>query len=33
MFFFNSFGVAELKNFIIQDDKKIVQKILQGIER
>ena len=32
-FFFYSFGIESLKNFIIQDDKKIVEKILSGIEK
>ena len=31
--FFNSFGVDELKNFIIQDNKKVIEKILFGSER
>ena len=30
-FFFDSFGYDGLKNFIITDDKKAVQKILNGI--
>ena len=28
IFFFNSFGVDRLKNFIIQDDKKVIEKII-----
>ena len=28
IFFFNSFGIDGLKNFIIQDDKKVIEKIL-----
>ena len=31
--FFDSFGVDGLKNFIIQDDKKVIEKILFGTER
>ena len=30
---FDSFGVKGLKNFIIQDDKKIVEKVIKGIEK
>ena len=33
IFFFDSFGLDCLKHFIIQDDKKIVDKILLGIEQ
>ena len=33
IFFFDSFGLDGLKKFIIQDDKKIVDKILIGIEQ
>ena len=33
IFFFDSFGLDGLKHFIIQDDKKIVDKILIGIEQ
>ena len=33
LFFFDSFGVEEFKNFIIADDNKTVQKILSGTER
>ena len=33
IFFFDSFGLHGLKHFIIQDDKKITDKILLGIER
>ena len=29
---FDSFGIKGLKNFIVQDDKKIVTKILKGVE-
>ena len=32
-FFFDTFGIEGLKHFIIQDDKKIVEKILIGIEK
>ena len=31
--FFDTFGIEGLKHFIIQDDKKIVKKILIGIEK
>ena len=33
IFFFYSFGLDGLKHFVIQDDKKIVDKILIGIEQ
>ena len=33
IFFFDSFGLDELKHFIMQDDRKIVEKILFGIEK
>ena len=33
IFFFDSFGVDGLKNFIIQDDKKVIEKILFGTEK
>ena len=33
IFFFDSFGLDVLKQFIIQDDKKTVHKILVGIEQ
>ena len=33
IFFFDSFGLDDLKHFIIQDDKKIKDKILLGIEQ
>ena len=33
IFFFDSFGIEGLKHFIIQDDKKIVEEILLGIEK
>ena len=33
IFFFDSFGLDGLKHFIIQDDKKIIDKILIGIEQ
>ena len=33
IFFFDSFGLDVLKQFIIQDDKKTVDKILVGIEQ
>ena len=32
-FFFDSFGLDGLKHFIIQDDRKIIDKILIGIEQ
>ena len=32
-FFFDSFGLDDLKHFIIQDDKKIIDKTLIGIEK
>ena len=31
-FFFNSYGIEGMKHFIVSDDKKIVGKILKGIE-
>ena len=33
LFFFYSFGLDGLKHFIIQDDRKIIDKILIGIEQ
>ena len=33
LFFFDSFGLDGLKHFIIQDDKKIINKILIGTEQ
>ena len=30
-FLFDSFGMEGLKNFIIQDDRKIINRILKGI--
>ena len=33
IFFFDSFGLGGLKHFIIQDDNKIIDKILIGIEQ
>ena len=33
IFFFDSYGIEGLKHFIIQDDRKIVNKILAGIEK
>ena len=33
IFFLDSFGLDCLKEFIIQDDKKIIEKILFGIEK
>ena len=33
LFFFDSFGLDGLKHFIIQDNKKIIDKILTGIEQ
>ena len=31
LFLFDSFGMEGLKNFIIQDDRKIINRILKGI--
>ena len=31
-FFFDSYGIEGMKHFIISNDKKIVRKILKGIE-
>ena len=31
--FFDTFGIVGLKTFIIQDDQKIIEKILLGIEK
>ena len=31
-FLFDSFGVIGLRNFIVQDDKKLVKKVLKGVE-
>ena len=33
IFFFDYFGIEGLKHFIIQDDKKTVEKILLGIKK
>ena len=33
IFFFDSFGLDGLKTFIIQDDKKVIEKILFGTEQ
>ena len=33
LFFFDSFGLEGLKQFIIQDDKRIIYKILVGIDK
>ena len=33
IFFFDSFGLDGLKHFIMQDDRKIVEKILFGTEK
>ena len=33
IFFFDSFGIEGLRHYIIQDDKKTVEKILLGIEQ
>ena len=33
IFFFDTFGVERLKSFIIQDDKKVIEKILFGTEK
>ena len=33
IFFFDSYGIEGLRHFIIQDDKKIVDKILVGIDK
>ena len=32
-FFFGSFGIEGLENFIIENDKNIIKKILNGIEK
>ena len=33
IFFFHTFGIDGIKNFIIQDDKKVIEKILLGTEK
>ena len=33
IFFFDSFGIDGLKHFIIQDDRKVIEKILFGVEQ
>ena len=33
IFFFDTFGLDGLKAFIIQDDKKVIEKILFGTEQ
>ena len=33
IFFFDTFGIDGLKSFIIQDDKKVIEKILFGTEQ
>ena len=33
IFFMESFGIVGLKYFIIHEDKKIIKKILPGIEK
>ena len=33
IFFFDSYGLDGLKHFIIQDDRKIIDKILMGIDK
>ena len=33
IFFFDTFGVDELKSFIMQYDKKVIEKILFGTEQ
>ena len=33
IFFFNSFGIDGLKHFLVQDDEKIIEKILFGTEK
>ena len=33
IFFFDSFGLDGLKHFIVQDDQKIVEKVLYGTEK
>ena len=33
LFFFYSFGLEDLKHFIIQDDKRTIDKILVGIDK
>ena len=32
-FFFDSFGLEGLKHFIIQDDKRTIDKILVGVDK
>ena len=31
-YFFCSFGISGMKHFIVSDDKKIVKKVLKGLE-
>ena len=33
MFFFDAFGLDGLRHFIIQDDKKVIDKVLFGTEQ
>ena len=33
IFFFDSFGIDGLKHFIVQDDRKIIKKVLFGTEK
>ena len=33
IFFFDSFGIGGLKNFIVQDDRKDIEKILFGTKQ
>ena len=33
IFFFHTFAIDGVKNFIIQDDKKVIEKILLGTEK
>ena len=33
IFFFDSFGIDGLKHFIVQDDRKIIEKVLFGTEK
>ena len=33
LFFFYSFGLEDLKHFIIQDDKRTIDKVLVGIDK
>lgn len=33
MLFFESFAISVLKDFVIEDDKKLITKILHGLEK